>query len=351
MAKIPIIIPAFEPDDALKNLISNLVSGEIKDIIIVDDGSGKKYRHIFEELKAAYNIKIITHAVNLGKGRALKSAFNYILNDYSDVIGAVTADSDGQHTPEDISRCIESLVNHPDDLILGCREFKQDGIPWKSRIGNKLTKKVCSLLCGIKVSDTQTGLRGIPWEFMKQLMNISGERFEFEMNMLIACKNKIKITELPIQTVYKSKEDHKTHFRTVSDSISIYKVLGSTFFKYILSSFSAGILDLTLFALFCKVLKSGGVDAYVAIATVLARIISSSCNCLMNYRLVFGSSKTISTMIVRYFALALAVMCASAFIVTLAVNNLHIYSEVVVKAVADTVLFFISYKIQQKKIF
>ncbi|EJW97654.1 glycosyltransferase, group 2 family protein, partial [gut metagenome] len=176
-----------------------------------------------------YNYTVLRHVVNQGKGRALKTAFNELLNREEPVFGCVTADSDGQHTPLDICRCMDMLKQHPQALVMGCREFTSNQVSFKSKLGNELTRTICSFLCGIQVSNTQTGLRGVPREFMKELLNVPGERFELETNMLIACKNRIEIQEVPIQTVYDSKVDHKTHFDPVRDSIRIYKILAGCF--------------------------------------------------------------------------------------------------------------------------
>ncbi len=353
---IPVVIPAYEPDEQLLKLCEALHEAGMEDVLLVDDGSGPEYRKFFDEAEEKYHCKVLRHAVNQGKGRALKTAFNELLNRQEPVLGCITADSDGQHTPEDIRRCMQALEQHPQALVLGCREFTGDHVPFKSRFGNELTKKICSFLCGIKVSDTQTGLRGIPREFMRELISVQGERFEFETNMLIACKDRIDIHEIAIQTVYDSKEDHKTHFDPVKDSIRIYKIFGRMFFKYIVSSLSASLLDLLMFTLFCSLLR-GHWSIYVAVATVAARVISAAYNYMINYKLVFKSQENHTASAIKYVCLAASQMLLSALLVTLGVNLLigHVFSpafpEVGIKIVVDGVLFFLSYYIQRKYIF
>ena len=130
------------------------------------------------------------HAVNLGKGRALKTAFDFVLGKFQDSVGCITADSDGQHTPECIMACAEALLTHPDSLIMGCRCFDKENVPARSEFGNKCTRMVMKFLAGVSVSDTQTGLRGIPLSFMRELLTLKGERFEFETNMLMETKKR-----------------------------------------------------------------------------------------------------------------------------------------------------------------
>ena len=193
----------------------------------MNDGSTASYDRYFDEVKNA-GYKVLSHEVNKGKGAALKTAFNHCLKNYPSFIGCVTADSDGQHSVKDILRCIEELRTHRDELILGCRDFHRDDVPFNSRFGNNITKWVFKAFCGLKISDTQTGLRGIPSSFMEELLNLPGNRFEFETQMLIVSKNRIPIREITIDTIYDSKTDHATHFHPIKDSFRIYKII---FFK------------------------------------------------------------------------------------------------------------------------
>lgn len=346
------MIPSYEPDRELLNLCEKLCAIDLTNIILVDDGSGEEYRYLFDKAQQKYGCTVLRNAVNQGKGRALKNAFNYILNqENSGIIGCVTADSDGQHTPTDILKCIQMLEQNPTSLVLGCRTFTGEDVPFKSRFGNELTRKIFSFLCGIQVSDTQTGLRGISTDFMRFLLNVSGERFEYEMNMLIACKDKVDIIEVPIETIYDSKVNHKTHFDPIHDSIKIYKVFGRMFIKYIFASLSSCVLDLILFTLFCGLLKNQMGILYVAVATVLARILSASYNYLLNYKVVFQSTQNHTNAAMKYAGLAVAQMVGSALLVTVGVHILQNVSELPIKLVVDTILFFVSYYVQRKYIF
>lgn len=350
---ILVIIPAYEPDDRLTELLDNLNKSNISPIILVDDGSGDKYRHYFDEAEEKFKCIILRHAVNLGKGRALKDAFNYCLNTYkTQLLGCITADSDGQHTPVCIQKCREELKNSPNGLILGVRDFNEDNIPPKSRYGNKLTCGICRLLCGVTVSDTQTGLRGIPVGYMKELLGeIPGERFEFETRMLIAAKDRFPIIEVPIKTVYDSCECHTTHFDPIKDSIRIYRIFGSMFVKFLFSSLSSSVIDLLMFSIFCGLFSGYMGTVYVAAATVAARIISAGYNYLINYSVVFKSKVDHKHAFIHYFTLAAVQMCCSAVIVTGILFLLPTTSELAVKIPVDVILFFISYTIQRELVY
>lgn len=351
---VPIIIPSYEPDERLIELLNNLNDQNIGPVIIVNDGSSKEYEHIFEDARDIIKMlggKLLVHEVNKGKGRALKTAFEYVLSHYPDAIGVVTADSDGQHTPKNIEEVIQTLTQNENKLILGVRKFDGEGIPWKSRFGNSLTEKVFKYVSGVHVTDTQTGLRGIPRQFMQELLDVKGERFEFEMRMLLESAGRYDILEIPIETIYDSEENHQTHFHPVKDSIKIYKILGGKFIKYILSSGSSCILDLALFAVLCHLLKTSFSGSYIVIATVSARVVSAIYNYIINYKVVFKSSESIGKSSGKYFLLAVIQMSLSAGLVTLLAKCLVVVPEIVFKIIVDTCLFFISYHIQQKYVF
>ena len=372
----PIIIPAYEPDERLIELLASMLPAEesanepagtetasLQDaahpgtapgpVVIVDDGSGDAFREIFE--KAALYVNklggaILTHEVNKGKGRALKTAFAYVLKTWPDAIGCVTADSDGQHTAACIASVQKALEANPDKLVLGVREFGGEDVPWKSRAGNTITVAVFDYVSGIRVTDTQTGLRGIPRAFMQELLDVRGERFEFETQMLLESAGRYPILEVPIKTIYDSRDNHQTHFNAFRDSVKIYKILGARFMKYIMASLSSCVIDLALFAIFCRLLK-GKTAGYAAIATVAARLISGTFNYLMNYKVVFESDAGKRSSGARYLILAIVQMGLSAALVSGGIALLPDAPEVAVKIIVDTALFLVSYKIQQKYVF
>lgn len=347
---VPIIIPSLEPDDRLTQLVRALAEAQLGPIVLVDDGSSEAYRGRFEECCAQYGCILLRHAVNLGKGRALKTAFNHCLNTWPGLVGCVTADSDGQHTPHCIERVRDALLASPDSLVLGVRDFNAPGVPDKSRMGNKITCRVCAWTCGVRVSDTQTGLRAVPKAFMRHLMNVPGERFEFEMRMLVETKERCPICEVSIETVYDSKENHTTHFHAVRDSVRIYRVLGAEFGRFLLCSLSSSVLDLLLFGLFCGLLR-GRFPAYVAAATVAARVCSASANYLLNYSIVFRSGAGRGRAAVRYVLLAACQTGLSAALVTGGGFLLPGVPEFWVKLPVDLLLFFLSYVIQREFVY
>ena len=372
---IPIIIPAYEPDEKLLGLIDELNNAGLGPVIVVNDGSDKaRFGQIFEGV-AQKGATVLTHAVNMGKGRALKTSFNYCLNTYEDLLGVITADSDGQHTAEDIEKCKEALIEacvgksdnattsdvgstlvavdevdscQGETLVLGCRDFNESGIPARSVFGNKTTSRVMKLLLGLSISDTQTGLRGISVPFMKYLLTEKGERFEFETNMLIATKELgIKIVEVPIKTIY-LEENKSSHFNPILDSIRIYAV----FVKFLFSSLSSSVVDIVMFSIFCSMFRNVPVAiGYVMLATILARVISAIYNFLINYKVVFKGKGSKSQAAIKYFVLAVCIMLLSGGLVTFFTGLLPMVPEFVVKIPVDCVLFLLSFVVQREIVY
>lgn len=342
--RIALVIPAYQPDEILVRLVEQLCPDWQGPVVVVDDGSGEEAKPIFARVEML-GVTVLHHCVNLGKGRALKTGFNACLCKPEPLIGCVTADADGQHKPEDILRCAEELRRSPDRLILGSRNFSEADVPWKSRWGNRITCMVMRLFGGLALSDTQTGLRGIPADLMRRLMPVGGERYEFETNMLLEARRlRVPVQEVPIQTVY-LEQNRASHFRPLRDGLRIYAL----FLKYTASSLASSVVDLGAFALFVALLRGVLPQWYILASTVLARILSAGVNYGINSGLVF-EKKMSRTSGAAYGLLCLVQMIASASLVTLLFAALH-WPETLCKVVVDVILFFVSFQIQNRWIF
>lgn len=343
---ITIVVSSLNPDDKLLKVIDGLIQKGFDDIIVVNDGSDKENEHYFEEIKKYSQCTILKHSKNLGKGRALKTAFNHFLDKSKESLGVITVDGDGQHDTNDIVKCAKALEKYKDKLILGVRNFNSKNIPARSKLGNNITTFAFKFLCGVSITDTQTGLRGIPKDFVREIVDLSGERFDYETNMLLETKRKnIKIQEVPIKTIYLD-ENSSSHFNPLTDSLSIYKVIGT----FIWSSIVAMLCDFSLFAILKWIFQSMPLRRSIFIATVGARIISSLINFLINKNVVFVSKRKTKVLICKYYLLCIIQMLLSYMFVYLLAYYWN-FNAVIAKLIVDFILFLISFKVQLNWVF
>lgn len=227
-----VIIPALNPNESLVDYVKALLSEGFKEVIVVNDGSKTECTHIFKNLAAINHCNVLTHSVNRGKGRALKTAFQFFLQKFSHLNGVLTADADGQHAVVDVCRVGDELSRNENQLVLGIRNFKESNVPKRSYLGNTVTSFIFYVLFRKKLVDTQTGLRGIPTKELERMLALKGERYEYEINMLIyAIKRKLKIGEVPIQTIYYDN-NAGSYYKTVKDSWKIFRKLMSGFLTF-----------------------------------------------------------------------------------------------------------------------
>ena len=284
-----ILIPSLEPDERLPAYIRKLKEGGFAHIVVIDDGSSEAYQPIFDEVDAVEDTVVLHHEVNKGKGVALKTGYKWIMENLPDITGVITADADGQHTVPDCLHLAEQLEKGEKALYLGSRDFNLDNVPPKSKSGNKITSALFKLMYGQYLPDTQTGLRAFRKEELPFMMDVEGERYEYEMKVLIACSRaRIPMIPITIETIY--EDDNKgTHFHPIRDSYRIYKVILGSFIKFMASSLTCWAIDQGIFNLLNLVVFANGEKksaSIILLCTVIARVISAAANYLINRRYV-----------------------------------------------------------------
>lgn len=330
-----VLIPAYEPGEALPALTRALMDKGVP-VVVVNDGSATGLEY-FERIRAQGAV-VLEHGENLGKGRALKTGLAWMAEQGYE--GVVTADADGQHSLEDILRVAQALAGGSRRLVLGIRDVSR--MPNRSRTGNCLTRTLFRLLYGIKLQDTQTGLRGIPLtgENRSGLLSLTGERYEYEMEMLIEAGELFPagIQELEIETIYLEDSDTSSHFRPLADGARIYSVLFRHFPRFFLSSILAFLVDYSLFNLLYYLLFHRSVPA-----AVLARVVSAGVNYTVNRKLVFDSSYHL----LGYVKICLVILLAGSGLMYLLVDCLSL-PAFLVKPLVDCGLYVLSFAAQNR---
>ena len=244
-SKKPILlIPAYQPGSELEHVVAEVqrlnVDGAVASILVVDDGSDAQCDAIFQRLAALPGVAVLRHAVNLGKGAALKTGFNHCLVTWPDTCGVVTADADGQHAAADILKVARRLAERPQALVMGAREFPSH-IPLRSRFGNILTRFVFLIFTGKLLRDTQTGLRGWPAAQCRDSLRVPIQGYDFELESLVRGRDGA-IEEVGIETIYLDG-NRTSHFNALRDSFRIYFV----FLRYCGSALLAAGIDTLVF--------------------------------------------------------------------------------------------------------
>lgn len=333
-----ILIPAYNPEPSLIQLCEELKKIGFSKILVVNDGSQQRCLPIFDDL-INKGIIVYHHPINLGKGGALKTGFIAIRNFFNEYDGVITADADGQHLPKDIKNLAISLHSNNSDLILGVRQF-HGNIPLRSKFGNNLTKSLLFAFTGMKLKDTQTGLRGIKLTVLTDLLKIKSNGYEFELDMLlIANQKKLRVEQFPIETVY-INNNSSSHFNPLIDSLKIYFVL----FRFIIISFLTQFIDTLFFAFLLSA------NCSVVFSTGCARSLALGFNFIMNKKYVFHSKGSVKKEMVQFLALAFFLMYSSYTLMNFLVGWLGI-GLIPAKIAADGLLFLFNFSVQRFVLF
>jgi len=336
---VPIIIPALRPGPQLTALVEQLANSAVRAILIVDDGSGGESQDIFDDCSKAPKVRILRHVTNLGKGAAIKTGIRYVLDSLPDCIGVVTADADGQHHPEDILLIARSLERNPNSLVLGSRQFDQ-GVPARNRVGNVLARALARVVLGQSLRDTQTGLRGIPSKLLPFLLELRSNGYEFELDMLIACKHHAcPIVEEQIRTIY-APGNATSHFNPLRDSMKISFVL----FRFSTLSLLTAAVDNLVFYLAYRNIPS------ILASQAMGRVVAVLFNYGLARRAVFLSHQRHRTVFPRYILLVIGSGAASYGLIRLLMHALGL-NPILAKLSAELLLFIANFALQRDFVF
>ena len=343
-----VIIPAYQPDEKLKKVVLDLRAETDYPLLIVDDGSSESCMPLFAELEAYATV--LHHDGNKGKGRAMKTAFAWAKEHCAPDEGVVAVDADGQHLTKDVLRVCECYEQNKDALVLGSRRFTGK-VPFKSRAGNAITRGVFHASTGVKVYDTQTGLRAFSVQRIPLMLELKGERYEYEINQLLQCtRDHIPIVEVPIETVY-IQDNESSHFHALRDSWRIYKVI----LGFISSSLLSFALDYILFLLLSMATHGLTIPFIAAkldwsriVSTAGARVVSLVFNYSLNRKVVFQAANRSS--FPRFVLLAVAIYFAQLGLLTLLTDVVGIH-EWLSYIVAQLILYPLNFLLQRKFVF
>jgi putative flippase GtrA len=339
-SRVVVVVPAYQPGDALPRLVRQLVVAPVvAAVVVVNDGSASACGETFEEVGRIDGVFVARHVVNLGKGAALKTGLNYAACQFPTCGGIVTADADGQHVVDDILRIASALIENRRFLILGVRTFGPK-VPLRSRFGNTVTRQVMRFLIGEDLIDTQTGLRGIPLDFVPELMRSKTTGYDFELDMLITCRHSArKILQIPISTIY-IDGNRSSHFNPLLDSMRIYYV----FLRYCASSVVTAMTDYVVFVLLLSH------DHSLASAQIFGRAAGILVNFTLARKLVFHANIAWRWQFAKFITLV-SVMGVVSYSMIQFMHSQYGLNEVVAKMIAEGLLFLGNFALQRQFIF
>lgn len=227
-----VIMPTLNPLPSIVDFVKKLINLDIKQVIIVNDGSDEKYNKIFEELAQIEKCLILIHEENKGKGRAIKTGFEYVLNNYPKSGFILTVGAHGQHSIDDVQLILHNLKIFSNGIILGTRNFHSKEMSLINTIGNQAVSMLFNLLFHKRILDTQTGLRCIPIKELPWLLKVPGETYDYDTNMLVeAIEREVPIYEIPIGRV-KIKKNSIMNYDEITNSKKIIQQIIENFTKY-----------------------------------------------------------------------------------------------------------------------
>jgi glycosyltransferase involved in cell wall biosynthesis len=189
------LIPAFNEEKNIAEVVAR-TKRIMKTVVVVDDGSCDRTAELAEKNGA----DVIRHAVNLGKGAALKTGVDYIVKNTPAAKTMVIIDADLQFKPEDAPKVLEPILSGSADVVMGFRDFSK--VPFRHRLGNFVWKTAFNLLFGTRLKDTNCGYIAMTMSSAKAIGDFHGG-YIIENHLLAQCIRKgLRIGQVPVEVDY-----------------------------------------------------------------------------------------------------------------------------------------------------
>ena len=241
---------------------------------------------------------------------------------------------------DDILNVAQYLTTHPDEIVLGVRGFT-GSVPLRSRLGNTLTRYVFQVFTGLRLTDTQTGLRGWPARYCLAALPIAINGYDFELECLMEARENhgFKVTQLPIKTIYLDG-NKSSHFNPVRDSLRIYFV----FVRYCGASLTAAVIDSLFFYI------AYHFTGKLAVSQVAGRLAALVIAFTLQRNLVFRSNENATRSLAKYMVL-LVVMGVVSYSMMNFLNQRAHFPVLVAKMTAEGILFLANFSILRQFVF
>lgn len=350
-----IVIPALNPPPSFVSYVEGLMQAGFHNIVVVNDGSRTDKLPVFYKVERL-GATVIGHPQNRGQGAALRTGFEYYLEHFHEQSdGIITLNADRQIPAEDVVKIASSLHNEQEmgsfALVVGTRNLDGKNVTDYDYNMGGVMRLLYHMLMGVRLNDPLAGVFGIPDLRVRHCVEVEGDGYSYVTSLTMSFE-KIGFLQVPVR--YAPYEDGaEPSFRKIPDTLRILYTIFKKFILYSITSVGASILDVIMFGIFTSVTFRGNPLAIIY-GTICARVISASVNYLLTKHFVFhfksDSAQETTKSAGAFFALT-AMQCICSALAVSAVKALIGGSAVGIKVLVDTMLFFVSYKIQHKYIF
>jgi len=213
-SSVLIILPAFNEGKVISLVISDIRAEGFKNILVVDDCSSDDTFRVAEKC----GVEVLRHVINRGAGATTATGLEYAkFNGYEKV---VLMDSDGQHSPKDISRLLFKLKNF--DVVIGSRMIGDlSDMPILRRVANFIGSLVTWFFFGKFVKDSQSGFKAMNRKAIENV-EITFDRYEFCSEMVGEISRcGLRVCEVPIKILYSSHSLKKGHGQSIGNGFKM----------------------------------------------------------------------------------------------------------------------------------
>ncbi len=220
MKAVYIVIPAYNEETLIGQVVKEVAKEGFTSIIAVDDGSSDETSRAAQ----AEGAIVLRHSLNRGKGAATRTGIEAAIKLGADIV--VTVDGDGQHSPKEIAHLIKPIMEEKYDVVLGSRQISKGPMPSHKIVHNKIANTITLLYSGIRVQDSQSGFRAYS-RHACSLLDTTSDSYEYESEVIrLIAAHKLSYTEVPISTLYTDYSTTKLHKQDISNGIrTVYKML------------------------------------------------------------------------------------------------------------------------------
>jgi len=223
MRKIVILIPAYNEESVIGEVLRDIQFAGYPNILVVDDGSADG---TYQQAQQVEGVIALRHFINRGKGAAVKTGIEGAKMLDASVV--VTMDGDGQHDPGDIDRMVK-LVDDGYDVVLGTRVMDAATMPVWKILANKSGNFFTWLLYGLWVTDSQSGFRAFSRRAFESIETRT-DRYEYDSEVIREIsRHQLKFIEMPIAVRYTRYSQTKATRQTLKNGLK-------TLFKMFLNS-------------------------------------------------------------------------------------------------------------------